>query len=790
MIKDNSPEQSDGNANGHGPQNGARVPSQVFMVAKPSHRDDDEQQKHHFAALLSAIRRGWRMAVPLGICLALASSFAAWKLFVPKYSASAYLRIDADNRPLIFKTADETAGRGSDFRLYKNTHQQLLVTPFVLNTALRDTEVSSLPEIASRSGEDAIAWLQENIKVKFPGDGEIMQVSIDTVAPASCVQIVNGVVGAFMKEVVVNERNERLTRLNTLEKVFSERTNQVRNKQVELKNLAATLGTSDSQSLTVAQQSALQQFGKMQEKLSEIQFALMQAEGELKIAEELTQRQKEAEATNSSDATQSSSTLNTSMIVEVGERTADVIRLEEDIAIARARLSSMSKDYGPSHINVKRAKEELEIKNQLLTQRKVEAKLRAKLTVEQLQQAELKQSSQEQQNRILKTPKGGIYDLMGLMARTQVLSNQEKILKEKVDLLSEETRQLGRSSIDVELMRSEISGLENILKTVGDEIERTSVELKTSSRIRLLSSSVTATSPDSMKRLTRTAALGVFGLIVPFGLIAVWDLTRKRVNTVEGTSQSLSLPTIGTIPLVARNPLQRRETSSRVEGDNVQAELDEAVDGLASMILHSSQIDKRQIFMISSALPGEGKSTVSCQLSQSLARAGKTVVLVDFDLRRPSIHRYMGLSLEPGVTESLYGFMSFEESLQKTDIVNLSVMAAGDWSGNLHERCTAGAVTDLFDYLRATFDLVVVDSSPVLPVHDARVIGKYTDGVILTLVRDKSRLPAAAQACEILRSYGVSVLGTVIIGGSTSAYPGYYPAYTKDIKPKRLPAAK
>jgi Mrp family chromosome partitioning ATPase len=145
--------------------------------------------------------------------------------------------------------------------------------------------------------------------------------------------------------------------------------------------------------------------------------------------------------------------------------------------------------------------------------------------------------------------------------------------------------------------------------------------------------------------------------------------------------------------------------------------------------------------------------------------------------------------MEPGVSESLYGVMSFEDAFQKTNVDNLSVMTAGDWNGNLHERCTASAVTDLFEYLRSTFDLVIVDSSPVLPVHDARVIGKYTDGVILTLVRDKSRLPAAAQACEILNSYGIPVLGTVIIGGNTSAYPGYYSAYTRDVKPKRLPAS-
>ena len=752
----------------------------VSVVTKPLARKDDEQQgRAQLAAVRSAIRRGWRIALPLGICLASAFFFAAWKLYIPKYSASAYLRIDASDRPLIFKTADEVASRGGDFNLYKSTQQQLLLTPFVLKTALRDPKMSSLEEIAEQ--DDPVAWLKENMKVTFPGNGEIMQISMDTRSPTSCVPIVNGVVDAFMQEVVMSDRNERLKRLDTLEKVFSERTNQVRSKRVELKNLAATLGTSDTSSLTVAQQNALQQFGKMQEKLSEVQFSLMQAEGEIKIAEEIAQRQKESEADLDAET---ESTPEADASLKLAERTNDVVQLEELITIAQAKLVGMSKAFGPSHFNVQKAREELEVKKEMLAQRKTEAKIRAKVMADQ-----------DQRSRLLQSPNGGIYDLMGLTSKFQVLANQEKVLKEKVELLADETRQLGKSSIDVELMRSEISGLEEILRTVGEEIERTSVELKTSSRIRILNLATTATAPSDAKQLVRSASIGMFGLLIPFGLLVLWDLTRGRVDNVEGASQSLSLPSIGRIPLVSGNPLIRRDLEPQADIDPVEAEMDEAIEGLASMILYSSQIDKRQVFMISSAMPGEGKSTVSCQLARSLARAGKSVALVDFDLRRPSVHRYLDLQLEPGLAQSLFGYISFEETLQKTHVENLSVMTAGDWNGNLQERCTAGKVTELFDYLRSTFDLVVVDSSPVLPVHDARVISKFTDGVILTLVRDKSRLPASAQACEILRSFGATLLGTVMIGasaysGSYSGYGSSYSKYGKESKSKRLISGK
>lgn len=394
--------------------------------------------------------------------------------------------------------------------------------------------------------------------------------------------------------------------------------------------------------------------------------------------------------------------------------------------------------------------------------------MRAKLTV-----------GQEQRNR--NTRGSGPVDLVSLISKTQVLTNQEKVLQEKVDKLSEETRLLGKSSIDVELMRSEIDGLEKVLQNVGDEISRTSVELKTSSRIRILSPAVDATPPDSMKRINRTIGLGFVGFLAPFGLLMIWDLSRKRVNSVESANETLSTPLIGILPLLSQNPSMKKGPNSRLTAVQTDIDMEEAMSGLASMILYSSQIEGRQVFMVSSAMPSEGKSTVSCLLAQSLAKAGKSVVLVDFDLRRPSIHRYLDLPLEPGLAQSLNGKISFEETLQKSRVENLSVIAAGDWNGNLQERCSAGKLTELFNYLRSSFDLVVIDSSPVLPVNDARVVGKYTDGVIFTLVLDKSRLPASAKACEILRSFGITVLGTVIIGGNKSPgyYSGYYAGYRK-----------
>ena len=733
---------------------GSRGTQQIIM-ARPAGTGSETGQAVPIQALLSSLRRRWKVAIPLGLCLAVAGATLGWIAFVPKYTASAYLRLNANERQLIFATADQSGG---DFKLYKNTQQQLMKTPFVLNAALRDEKVASLPELQKEA--DPMSWLQGAVSVSYPQDGEIMQVSFTTASQSSCTEIVNAIVNAFMDEVVLHERNQRLQRRDSLERVYAEAESKVRDRRGELKTMASALGTSDSDSLTVVQQSALQQFGLMQEKLATIQFELMQVEGELKIAEEidlqLKARLSQAQAEAQAEGMQSA---------PVREKSPDVMRLEEEVTVLRLRARMLGMT-GPGHPSALRLRQELEVKETLLRDRQAEADKIAEQNEEH-----------EKLNPSVKQLPSGVkpgYDLVTLTVRSEILKNQEKILQEKVDQLADETRQLGRSSIDVELLRSEITGLEDVLQRVGGELERTSIELKTASRISLISPAGNATSPDPKKRLTKAVALALLGLLGPLGLLIMWDLSRKKVDSEEAVTRTISLSNLGTIPIVPGEPLDLDGANAGSRGRSKRAELAESVDSLASMLLHRAEAENMQVIMISSAVAGEGKSTVACQLSASLARTGKRVVLVDFDLRRSSIHHYLKLQPGPGVTEVLQRKLSWSEALQHTAVENLCVLTAGEPTTNLREAAHSGEIDAFLNELRASFEIVIVDACPILPVVDARLLGKLCDAVILTLVRDISRLPLATKACAILKSYGIRVLGTVVIGCKSGAYSKYY----------------
>ncbi len=707
------------------------------------------------SAVLNALRRSWWWALPLGLCLAAGAAVGGWMLMVPKYSASAFLRIDADDSPLIFETADRVSGRVS-YDLYQNTQAQMMRTPFVLNAAIRDEEIAKLWVL--REQPDPVGWLQENVRVAFPGKGEIMQVSLDTKSPSDCVKLVNAVVDAYMKEVVIDERNERVRRLETLRRAHVEKEGEIRQKQGELRQLASALGTGDKESLTVAQQTALQQFGVMQEKLTEIQFELMRAEGELQIAQQAMPLHAADQAGDVVTVNDSAVSIegegvdaesDTGLDLSLATTTPEVRRLEREIADLELSLETALESYGANHPSAKSVSRQLAVRRNLMQRRIADGQFVPGQGMPQMHVAALK-------------------------SRVDVLKHQEQALQQNVDKLDTETRQLGRSSIDIELMRTELTSAEDILQRIGAEIERTSIEMSPKSRIDVISPAETATPPEPKKRIAVAGALGMVGLCLPFAIGIFWDLQRKNVNDAESASTALAVSTLGTIPKITGGPMKLRQ---RMEGDRVdqqQALLADSLDAVAGMILHDAGRSGRQVFMTTSALAGEGKSTVACLLAESLARSGKSVALVDFDFRRPSIDRYLDLDPAPGVAEVLHDKVQLDEALQQVESPRMSVLTAGLETASLYERSSSTALSDLFERLRQRFDLVIVDACPVLPVVDARIIGTYCDSALLTLVRDTSRIPAASQACEMLRAYGIPVLGTIVIGARSSFYSSAY----------------
>ena len=240
-------------------------------------RQPAEQEGLDPSRLINSLRRRWPAAFICGLLLGPPLAAAAWFLLVPSHAAVAYIQIDSIEAPLMFSTADrEVAGRGS-YDLYKNTQSQLITTPFVLNKALINPNIKDLPIV--RSQPDSYQWLSENLQIEFPKRGELMAIKLETDQTSSSIAIVNAVVDAYMNEAVLSERNERLQRVDSLGLVYAETEGKVRDRRAEIRRLADTLGTGDSESLSVAQQLSIERYGQVQSELGRVNFDLMRKKG-------------------------------------------------------------------------------------------------------------------------------------------------------------------------------------------------------------------------------------------------------------------------------------------------------------------------------------------------------------------------------------------------------------------------------------------------------------------------------------------------------------------------------
>jgi len=181
-----------------------------------------------------------------------------------------------------------------------------------------------------------------------------------------------------------------------------------------------------------------------------------------------------------------------------------------------------------------------------------------------------------------------------------------------------------------------------------------------------------------------------------------------------------------------------------------------------------------KVLMVTSAERGEGKSTTSSNLAVTIAHHKRTrTLLIDADLRRPSIHRLFEMPREPGLSDILRGRCSLEQALHPTPHTHLQVIPSGsalDHPGSLFE---SRLLSNTIDLLRQRFEMLIFDSPPVLPVADATLLAEEMDGVIMVVLGGLTPREVAQRGKEVLIDSNANLLG-VVLNNATEVLPYYY----------------
>jgi capsular exopolysaccharide synthesis family protein len=671
--------------------------------------------------VLHALRRHWFRASLAGAVLGTLAAIGVW-LGVPRlYTATVYLRMASGSSNIL--DLNKSGDGAALFDLYKRTQKQLVRSPAVLNSALQRKEVLNLPLVTQQV--DQLGWLQKIVTVTFPDDAEIMNVSVRCEDQRTAEILVEAVVEVYRREVVDADRDEKMRRITSLIKAETETKDDLKQKRADLRRLADALGTTDSETLTLAQKNTLEEYSVFSKQLNQVEWELKQRQ----LARQLGDRKGAAAAGTE---------------VPVSEA-------EVEMAASVDPIISIAKN----HIENRQV--------QIDEARKVEYGAKEAETLRNIQ------AGIDRAHKRIEDRKTQLRKDIGFRKKAAeqsgassiaMLESQQKDLSTKVQNLRKEAEKFGRSSVDVELKRAEIKALDFLCDRIQRELREANIEAQSlKARVVKLSPAYTPVNDDLSRRVTFSASVGAFGFLAGCGLVVLWDLRRRRLNTLFEVADGLRLPVLGAVPHVTRN-----------KGRNLSHMLAEAIDGIAARLVFAPVGESPQVVLITSASAGEGKTTVALNLATSFAHMGRRTVLVDFDLRRPRLHTMFEVDQSPGISEILAGQAEPLGPVLATSTENLFLLPAGAWAQRRLSASTDEMVGRIVADLREAFVHVVIDAPPVLPVVETRVIARHTDGVVISLLRDISEIPKVQSACELLRSFNIRILGAVMVGAPGEIY--------------------
>lgn len=262
-----------------------------------------------------------------------------------------------------------------------------------------------------------------------------------------------------------------------------------------------------------------------------------------------------------------------------------------------------------------------------------------------------------------------------------------------------------------------------------------------------------ASTPNTGRALTLGLLVAFF---TAFSLVFALDYLDDTIKSADDITRKLGLPCLGLVPAL------KRPTGQQLLAER-SGQFGEAIRSLRTSVAFSHVAPGNGVLLVTSAQPLEGKTTTACSLAAALAHGGAKVLLIDADMRRPSVHRTIGVRAEPGLAEVLSGRTPLAEAVIRLQAPSLWILPAGHTPSNPSELLASGAMENLIQQLHhGPFDWVVVDTPPVLAVTDAAVLARHATGVTFVVGANMTRRRAAERAVETLAIGGPRILGAVL----------------------------
>ena len=427
-------------------------------------------------------------------------------------------------------------------------------------------------------------------------------------------------------------------------------------------------------------------------------------------------------------------------------------KLREQQADVKIQVAQLSTQFGPSYPKLAQLTTQLkEVDEQIQTEmRKVAARLRG--------------------------------DYLAAVQR-------ESMLRSALEQQKQEANKLNESAIEYSLLKRDVDANRTLSEGLLERLKEAGVTAGLrSNNFRIVDTARVPTAPSGPNLMRNLGFAFPLGLSIGVGLAFLLESMDNTVRTPEQAQTISALPSLGMIPLGSRSTRElggreklalasSREAVELVTKSRPRSQMAESYRALRTSLLLTFAGGPPKIILITSALPEEGKTTTSVNSAIVLAQKGTPVLLIDADLRRPSIHKTLGLGPQIGLSNVLTGTATLQQAIIPSTILpDLFILPAGTPPPNPAELLASAKMKNVLEELRRHYDHIVIDSPPTLSVTDAVVMSTAADAVVLVIRSGHTTKPALRRARDILLQVNARVCG-VLVNAVDLNSPDYYYHY-------------
>jgi capsular exopolysaccharide synthesis family protein len=700
-------------------------------IAAVSEHSSPQEVLADLKELGEVLRRGWRLiAVCVLICLSLAVIYLAGAQRI--YRATGRLLVlQQGGRPLNMASNDTNRlMEGNDD--YIPTHSLIISSPRVVMRAIESVGLANLPTLlaAQAQGTDPVKKAIDSLKVTRPDRlARVLRVDYEANSRAEAIKMLEAITASYKDFLDSTLQNNTKGVIQLIENARSQLKDELQARENEYREFR-------KKSMVLAANETGRTF--LAQRLEQSDRALNEAH----------QR-----------------ALNLRMQLELGRKLSGQGRALWAVAHALSQLGGDSNSLianlntSTSQFGATDYVRQLIQEQQQVSERYGLDNARAKELQEQI--TRIQERSRTARSDL---ERGEVADLLNSIEMSlKSVEAVEVELSQRFAAVQEEARGIEIALLDESNLRTDVERQRALFNTVVDQLKQARFSVDFSS----INSEVIE-SPNALKRpvsprMSLVLALAVFGGgLIGVGITLVTNWMDQRIRSLAELRQVLDYTILGQVFQLSDEETADVEEFGLISRTMPHSAWAESYRSIRTNIDFLRRSRDVRLIQITSPYSGDGKSASASNLAISLANAGRKVLLIDADLRKPSLHKIFGLAKDRGFSSVLRDLLSLSEAIQPSAIKGLDLITAGPEPSNPAELLASARFAAALDELRGLYDTVILDTSPILAVTDPAIIGASVDGILLVVQPSSLKRRDVELTREVLHALGTPVLGTVI----------------------------